>query len=81
MSPKACQWKQKLVSANIINLAHIFVSGTNKKVVHYEQDIAFQKHQNFSFQFLRLVESHYENLPFIIDVRAKLTQKSTVIVK
>ena len=50
------------------NLAHIFVSGTHENIVHYKQDKSLRYTGKESFQFLRLVESHYENLPFLTDV-------------
>ena len=65
--------QQKFFSANKNWLVHTFAilrtySYPNEEAVHYAQDFVFQKHQKSDFPVFRLVESHYEKLPFLTDV-------------
>ena len=41
---------------------------THEKLVQYMLDLAFKKKRKSDISVLGLVESHYENLPFITDV-------------
>ena len=65
ISPKACQCKQKLVNAFICNLVLLHLCNRKSWIVVRYKILLFGNTEKVSFQFFRLIDSHYENMPFI----------------